>query len=253
MKERPPRGIHAHVVRTLGVRIVKGELVPGERIDLDAFLEDESISRTVLREALRTLTGKGLLRAQPKLGTFVADRKQWHLLDDDVMLWRASGRPDRVLIRDLGELREIFEPSAAALAASHRSDVEVGELEAAIETMKRGAESRDIAAIADADVRFHRAVLAGSGNELLGRFEMMLEPALHARNALTLTANMTSSFVDQHVAVARAIVASDVAAAYDAMAILVRGAKADALAAERAVEVHTSKAGHEASEDRGDL
>ena len=71
---RMGRGLHGQVVNELGSRIVSGLLTPGEPIDLAEVEKELGISRTVLREALKVLTGKGLVDARQKRGTFVRPR-----------------------------------------------------------------------------------------------------------------------------------------------------------------------------------
>ena len=79
---------------------------------------------------------------------------------------------------------------------------------------RRSTEAESHAA---ADLVFHRAVLAASGNELLARFEVVLEPALQARNQIAFKNETTTQFLDSHRAVVDAIVAQDADRAHAAM------------------------------------
>lgn len=199
------RGLHGYVVDLLGKRILSGQIRPGERLDLEQLSETEDISRSVLREALRVLTEKGLLEARPRRGTYVTSREQWKLLDDDIMRWRASGKPDPLLVHELGELRQIFEPAAARLAATRRTDSDIASMADAFSRMQRAEQANDAALLAEADAEFHSAVLSAAGNELLARFESMLEPALIARNITTHQHIEGNDFLSQHEAVLKAI------------------------------------------------
>ena len=86
-----PAGIHASVVQRIGRRIVTGELAPGEILpeqgELSRLL---SVSRTVVREATRVLTAKGLVDSRPKRGTVVLPRSSWRILDPDVLTWQTE-------------------------------------------------------------------------------------------------------------------------------------------------------------------
>jgi len=214
------RGLHGHVVDVLGHRIMRGELVSGDIIDPDALLADFQVSRTVIREAIKVLTTKGLVDARPRLGTYVTERERWQLLDGDVMTWRSEGVPDPLLVLELSEVRQVLEPAAARLAAVRRSDSQRSEIENAMLALAATFESTEVASHVAADLAFHRAVLAASGNELLARFEVVLEPALHARDELAFEHETTTHFLDSHRAVVEAIVAQDADQAHAAMTLL---------------------------------
>src|SRR5690606_17108153 len=140
---------------------------------------------TVLRESLKVLAGKGLVDARQKRGTFVRARSAWNLLDPDVIHWRAEGGDSHQLMRDLADVRTIVEPAAAYRAALRRTEDDLAALDAALSAM---AGSRgDSAAAAEADAAFHRALLAATGNELLERLELLLEPGLRERDRLVHT------------------------------------------------------------------
>lgn len=222
------RGLHGRVVDDLGRRIVSGALPPGAVVDLDQLETDLDVSRTVVREAVKVLTAKGLLDSRPRLGTFVRDRSDWNLLDPDVMSWRDNGEPDERLISDLAEVRRIVEPEGARLAAARRTEADVLAMRAALERMRRSG--RDLEEHVAADLAFHRAVLAASQNELLGRLEVVLEPALRARDTLAFSAGHDDAFLPAHAAVAEAIADADPERAEAAMAALLDAAAADTAA-----------------------
>ncbi|MGI8416387.1 MAG: FadR/GntR family transcriptional regulator, partial [Nakamurella sp.] len=82
------RHLSSLVMDDLGLKIVSGAWSPGYIIDVDALESELGVSRTVVREAIKVLTSKGLIAARPKFGTYVRDRLEWNLLDADVMSWR---------------------------------------------------------------------------------------------------------------------------------------------------------------------
>jgi GntR family galactonate operon transcriptional repressor len=201
---------------------MRGELTSGQIIEPDALVTEFNVSRTVIREAIKVLTTKGLVDARPRLGTFVTERDRWQLLDRDVMTWRSEGVPDALLILELSEVREVLEPAAARLAAVRRSAEQCAEIEAAMTALAATFESTDVESHVKADLAFHRAVLAASGNELLARFEVVLEPALHARDELAFENETTTHFLDSHRAVVDAIVARDGDRAQSTMKLLMQ-------------------------------
>ena len=221
------RGIHGHVVNELGLRITRGEFAPGQVIDPNDLLAGFGVSRTVIREALKVLATKGLVDARPKRGTFITERSQWSMLDADVMRWRSEGTPDLLLLLELGEVRQAIEPMAAKMAAIRRNDEQLGSMQSALAAMKEwDGISQDV--IVAADLAFHSWMLKAAGNELLEQFEVILEPALQARDFLTHSHNPDRSFFQRHEAVFNAIAAGDGDLAQSTMAQMMSAAIDDA-------------------------
>lgn len=221
------RGLHGQVVEALGRRIVHGEIEPGATIDVDQLETEYAVSRTVVREAVKVLSAKGLLDARPKRGTFVRDRRHWNLLDADVMTWRDEGQGiDLQLLHDLDEVRQAVEPRGAGLAAQRRTLADLAEIDAALARLVETADG-DLEDHVRADLAFHRAVLSASQNELLLRMEIIIEPALRARNALAFSEEHGREFLDAHAQVRDAIAAQDGEAAQRLMEGLLVDAAAD--------------------------
>ncbi|MGW2325806.1 FadR/GntR family transcriptional regulator [Streptomyces sp. NPDC001700] len=176
------RGVHGQVVQRLGARIVGGHWAEGDVLDVRALGDELDVSLTVMRESLKVLAGKGLIDARQKRGTYVRPRSAWNLLDADVIRWRMAGGDGERLMRDLTDVRSVVEPAAAHRAALRRTDADLTALDAALTAMEHAR--GDLAAEADADAAFHRALLAATGNELLARFELILEPGLRERDRL---------------------------------------------------------------------
>ncbi|MEJ1198701.1 MULTISPECIES: FCD domain-containing protein [unclassified Streptomyces] len=197
------RGVHGQVVHKLGARIVGGEIAEGGILDIGALGAELDVSLTVMREALKVLAGKGLTDARQKRGTFVRERTHWNLLDADVIRWRMETGDGGQLLRDLSDVRSIVEPAAAHRAALHRTDADLAALEAALEAM--GRTRTDPTAAAEADVAFHRALLAATGNELLRRMDMLLEPGLRERDRMVHAHADADDPVPSHRAVLDAI------------------------------------------------
>ncbi len=175
------RGVHGHVVGLLGARIVSGRIRPGDVINLVDLGRDLDVSLTVLREAIKVLAVKGLLDARQKRGTFVRAREHWNLLDGDVIKWRGDAGDAPAVLGDLAELRAIMEPAAASLAARRRDENDLSELDAALVAMRVAT---DPEAEAAADLRWHRALLRATHNEMLAQLEFAIVPGLRLHNAL---------------------------------------------------------------------
>lgn len=208
------RGLHGQVVDVLGEQIVTGTISPGTVIDIDMLTKGMGVSRTVIREAVKVLSAKGLLDARPRTGTYVLQRDRWNLLDADVIRWRNHVAPDPLLMVELGEVRQIIEPWGARLAAQRRTAQDITMLEKAYTELETCTDENLHAA---ADVRFHRAVLTAAHNELLLRLEIVLEPALAARDEFAFRHVHTRAFLPAHHNVLASIRDGDSDAAYTAM------------------------------------
>src|SRR5580698_4233534 len=83
------RNLREQLVEQLGGDIVRGRLQPGQVLpNEESLLTRYDVSRTVLREALNVLSGKGLLDARPRRGTIVRPRAEWSQLDPEILGWR---------------------------------------------------------------------------------------------------------------------------------------------------------------------
>jgi DNA-binding FadR family transcriptional regulator len=160
------RNLFAHVVEELGSRIVRGELRPGDPFPNEADLGREfDASRSVIREAVKSLAAKGLLESRTRTGIRVLPPIHWNLLDVSVLGWRYATMPRQNFFRELFEIRAMIEPRAAALAAERGGDDEIAEIELAFAAMEAAEVGGDQAI--EADLRFHRAILAAAHNDLL--------------------------------------------------------------------------------------
>lgn len=152
--------------------VVEKRLAPGEKLPNEVELAGElGVSRATLREALRTLVLRGVLEVRRGRGTFVsarADRINDYGFRD---LDQVRGQ-----LRDLFELRAIFEPQAARLACRRATEEELGEIlsmGAEVERRIRAGDDRT-----DSDRAFHAAIVRATHNEYLMRLLPMIHQAV---------------------------------------------------------------------------
>ncbi|MEU3183332.1 FadR/GntR family transcriptional regulator [Streptomyces sp. NPDC006923] len=225
------RGVHGQTVETLARRVLSGEIPEGATLDLVALQDELDVSLTALRESLKVLAAKGMVDARQKRGTFVRPRADWNLLDADVLRWQFAGGTgagagaDIGLLHNLGEVRGIIEPAAVRLAAERRTDADLAALEAALTAM--GEEDGGAAHAVEADLAFHRALLAATHNELLERMEMVIESGLAHRDQIVHSSPHGEDPVPSHRAVLDAVRARDRDAAEHAMRVLLDQAVRD--------------------------
>ena len=175
---------HAQVTRVLGAEILAGVYPPGANLPAEAeLLARFQISRTVLREVLKTLAAKGLIASKTRVGTRVLDPSHWSFFDPDILSWKVSLGLDEAFRTNLTEIRQAIEPLAAALAAGRRTAQDLLDLREAVEAMRSSEHTPQ--SFAEADLRFHLAVSGASGNPLVRSIGGVIEAALIASFALT--------------------------------------------------------------------
>lgn len=175
-RKRAGQSRHFDAAEKIGLLILRGDFAPGVLLPNEAeWCKRLNMSRSVVREAVKMLSAKGLVSSRPKIGTRVQPRERWNLLDRDVLLWYAATSGKHRILASIQQMRSIFEPEAAALAAVNHDAAQMAEISLACRDMGLAPtlETR-----IEADVRFHRAILIASGNEFLVPFGFLVESAL---------------------------------------------------------------------------
>ncbi|MDZ5699621.1 FadR/GntR family transcriptional regulator [Chelativorans sp. M5D2P16] len=214
---RVVRNHHAFVVHEIGTAIVKGEYPVGSLLPGDAELAERfAVSRTVLREAMKTLSAKGLVFARARIGTRVTERTQWNLFDADVLTWHFEAGVSLEFLGHLAEMRLSFEPFAARLTTQNATSDELAQLYDITEKMA-AAPSKE--AFALADLEFHMALLGASKNPFMYSVGNLIEAALVSAFKLSSPVEGPSQreSAQQHRAIVEAIDAKDADTAAAAM------------------------------------
>ena len=178
MRARTRVGGAERIAEKLGTAILRGlyqpsELLPGE-IELSRRF---AASRPVVREALKLLAGKGFIASRRRTGTCVRPREDWHTLDADVLSWRLKdGKAEPKFAIDLLHARAVVEPAAAAMAALRHTPETLRPIEEAFADMQRTAHSAGL--FAAPDIRFHKAILTATNNDVMMAFAALIEAAL---------------------------------------------------------------------------
>jgi len=216
------RNSHALVVDGIGRAIVAGDFGEGVILPGDAELAGRfAVSRTVLREAMKTLAAKGMIVARARIGTRVTGRSTWNFFDADVLRWYLELGPDRAFLHNLSEMRLSFEPYAARLACSRATPQDIARMMAHAEAM---AVTTQVDTFTVADLDFHIAVLEASKNPFMYSVGALIEAALVTSFRLSSPIGLPGG--QQHTAakhrrIAEAIAANQPDAAADAMVAVI--------------------------------
>lgn len=209
------------VLTTLGREIAQGIIPVGAVLPPEYDLESRlGVGRGVVREAIKTLSGKGLVSVRPRHGTRVLPRRDWSLLDRDVLNWLVGQEnPDRELLLAVQEVRSIIEPAAAALAAARATKEDLLRINAALAAMDA---SDSQATATAADKAFHLAILDATHNPVLQAFRGAIDTILSA--VFVVAVDSVDGWFDgnlpNHATIARAIEERDATKARKAMELV---------------------------------
>jgi DNA-binding FadR family transcriptional regulator len=155
----------AAVVDVLLERIVSGELEPGLLLPNEPGLcEAFGVSRTVIREAVKILEQKGLLRVKQGQGTRVAAPDEWNLLDPMVLQATVRHDKDLRILDDIIDIRRVLESHMARQAAVNATDSDRAEMKRLLDRLTVEVIMPDRHMLTD--VEFHDAIMRASGNRL---------------------------------------------------------------------------------------
>lgn len=161
------KNIHGGTLDALGEALIRGDYRPGQKLPPEQKLcEIYGVSRTILREVVKSLVAKGLITTGPKIGTLVQNVERWNWFDHDVVAWQARVGLSPKLLDDLQELRSVVEPEAVALACSRAKAEDLQAIEAAYAGMAAAVQSASLEAYIRHDEDFHMGLLRASHNQL---------------------------------------------------------------------------------------
>jgi DNA-binding GntR family transcriptional regulator len=171
--------------------ILDGDLVPSGRLNERVLCERLGISRTPLREALRTLAAEGLVRVEPNRGAIVAPL-------------------DRADIESTFEVLAALEGLAGELAAARITDCELAEIKALHYEMRAHHARGDRSAYFAANQAIHARIARAGGNGVLGEtFEKLNARVKRVRYAANLSLQRWDKAVDEHEQMISALEARD--------------------------------------------
>lgn len=220
--KKAPHGTQTEMARTLGTAILTGAYPIGATLPNESDLMHRfGVSRTVVREVVKTLAAKGLVVSKTKVGTRIQDSAHWNMFDADMLSWRADNGIDADFLAYLFEIRLAIEPNAAALAATRRDDADIARLEKLVARMAE--DNHDPVSFASVDVDFHLAVADAAHNPFMRAIGAVIKTALmHSfRLASPVDAADCRATAQAHDDIVRAVAGRDPAAAAAAMVAVI--------------------------------
>ena len=219
--QRQGYNLTSQIMHQLGKAIVTGQYGAANPFPIESDLcKSYGVSRSVLREAIKMLSAKGLIASRPRQGTWVQPESSWNILDVDVLGWLLARKFEPELLIEFLQVRLAIEPMAARLAAEAASAETIAAIEEALDRMQAAEQGNDDPLLSD--IAFHVAVLEASGNRFYARLRDLISAALHTSIKVTnqLKGVRLASIAD-HRKVLDAIIAREPDAAAAAMHSLI--------------------------------
>ena len=177
--------LREQVLHAIGIRIISGELQPGDVLPKEDTLSKEyGVSRTVIREAVKGLASRGLVESRPKVGTIIKPRSDWQMLDPAVLEWVAASEQNGEFMYHLAEVRTAIEPATAELAARHATPEDIARMREAYARLEESIEDEDAWAVAD--LEYHEAIVAAAHNEFLAYIIRALRRPLQSKRRINI-------------------------------------------------------------------
>jgi GntR family transcriptional repressor for pyruvate dehydrogenase complex len=155
--------LYEQIVQQVEDSITTGQLKPGDQLPAERDLAQRfGVSRTAVREAVKTLREKGLVEAFSGRGTFVTNGTSQAIRQSLDLMIRINQQEGSA---NLAELRAVLEPEIAGLAATRIEEQLVSTMREAVAVMDRSLQDPD--AYVEADLDFHLALAEAAGNPLI--------------------------------------------------------------------------------------
>ena len=211
-------------MRELLIDIIAGDLAPGQMLPREMDLAERfRVSRGVVRESVRGLEERGVVRVRHGRGATVTEPPDWNVFDPEVLEALIGSPQGQALAAETVECQRLLEVEAAGLAAQRARPGDLAALRGALERMidAAGKAARNSAAIGrfnDADLEFHGAVVRAARNRAIGRMSQPLHRALRVMAPLRGDVADLQRTVGEHHRILAAVAAGNAAAAREAMA-----------------------------------
>ena len=180
--------------------IIDHKMMPGDQLPTEVeFLEKMEVSRGTLREAFKVLVARNILEIRQGAGTFISYKKG--IPDDPLGLTFIYD--DNRLVLDMLEVRLMFEPRVAELAAVNATPEQKQALEAQAQELENCISRGE--PYAQADSRFHRLIAEASDNRVIGNLTHILNSSVSKNIEITLDTQRENNTIYYHRKILKAI------------------------------------------------
>jgi GntR family transcriptional repressor for pyruvate dehydrogenase complex len=213
---------HRDVMRLLMADIASGVRPAGDMLPREVDLAAEfDVSRGVARETIRAMEERGLISVKHGKGATINEPAKWDVFDADVLAATLESPHSGDVLAEYLECRRLLEVDAAGIAADRASKRDIENLTAALERMVDAAERPAGTAVEErfheADIAFHRALMAATGNRPLGQFVERLHSGMLLARVLLARPGYRQRAVPAHRRIVEAVTARDAEEARQAM------------------------------------
>mgnify|MGYP006107277353 CR=1 FL=1 len=125
------------------------------------------VSRASLREALKILQSKGIIKSKQKTGTTLEEYKNLNFFDKDILSWSKGSKYADNMRKYFIQTRLMFEPEIAFLCAKNINVNSKEELDSIYEKMSESVKKKDMKKLMLADLAFHNKIMLNCGNPIL--------------------------------------------------------------------------------------
>ncbi len=202
------KNLSSVLAEKLAQRILMGEYMPGSILPGEMELGEQfGVSRTAVREAVKTLTAKGMVLPRPRIGTRVMPQSNWNFLDQELLSWWMTEQNFHQVIDHFLVMRSSLEPQACLLAATIGTAEQKARLNTLMDEMVHLKKHFNRERWIDVDMAWHEHIYEMSGNPFLTSFASLFHSVYH-----TYFTSITQDEVvklDLHQAIVDAIQDSD--------------------------------------------
>lgn len=205
----------------LAQRILKGDYPAGSILPGEMELGDlYGVSRTAVREAVKTLAAKGMLLPRPRIGTRVMPRSHWNFLDKELIAWWMTKDNFSHVVEEFLIMRNSLEPQACALAAINSNEAQRAKLAQLMAQMTELQHTFDRQRWIEVDMAYHEIIYEMSGNPFMTSFANLFRSIYY--NYFTAITDNEVIKLDLHQAIVDAITQGEEQAAFNACLALLK-------------------------------
>ena len=141
----------------------QGSKLPNENL----LAKQYGVSRSSLREALKILKSKGVIKSKQRLGTVIDKYENINFFDKDILSWSQGTSYFKNSRKYFLQIRMMFEPEISFMCAKNINKKNKNEFEKIFDNLRQSVISKDYNNIILNDLAFHQKIIMNCGNPIL--------------------------------------------------------------------------------------